>query len=102
MITVHQREAIRRAYFIDNKSLRQIARELGHSRKTVHKAIASAEPPPYTLKVPRTAPVLGLYKDRIEELLKENRRLPRKQRYTAKKIFEVIKAQGLVACCVWM
>lgn len=94
MITVHQREAIRRAYFIDNKSMRQIARELGHSRKTVLKAIASAEPTPYTLKTPRTAPRLGPYKDRIEALLKDNRRLPRKQRYTAKKIFEVIKTEG--------
>jgi len=37
MISVEQREQIRRAYFLEHKSMRQIARELGHSRETVVK-----------------------------------------------------------------
>ncbi|NIM55140.1 MAG: IS21 family transposase, partial [Pseudomonas stutzeri] len=88
------REKIRRAYFVDNKSQRQIARELGHSRKTVRKAIESAEPGAYKLRQPRPAPVLGPYKARIDELLAENERLPRKQRYTSHKIYEDIRADG--------
>ncbi len=39
MITVEEREAIRRAYYLDRKSKRQIAREQGHSRKTIDKAV---------------------------------------------------------------
>lgn len=94
MISVEEREKIRRAYFIDGKSMRQIARELRHSRDTVKKAIESAEPATYTLTKPRPAPVLGPYMARIDELLAENERLPRKQRYTGHKIYEVIQAEG--------
>jgi transposase len=94
MITVEAREQIRRAYFHEHKTMRQIGRELRCSRKTVYKAIASAEPSAYTLRVPRPAPVLGPLKVMIEQLLAENECLPRKQRYTAHKIFEVLQAAG--------
>jgi transposase len=96
MISVKEREAIRRAYFLEDKSIRQIAREFKCSRSTVRKAISSAEPAPYRLKVPRPVPVLGAYKARIDELLAENERLPRKQRYTARRIYQLIKAQGYI------
>ena len=94
MITVETREQIRRAYFHENKTIRQIARELRCSRTSVQKAIRSAEPAAYTLQVPRPAPVLGPYKPVIEQLLAENERMPRKQRYTGHKIFELLQAQG--------
>lgn len=94
MIKVEKREQIRRAYFVQNKSIRQIAREFKCSRPTVRKAIASAEPATYRLKVPRPAPVLGPYKARIDQLLAENERLPRKQRYTGHKIYKSIEAEG--------
>jgi transposase len=94
MISVEDREKIRRAYFIEGQSIRQIARELGHSRKTVRKAIESAEPMSYTLQKPRPAPVLGLYRARIDEILEENEHLPRKQRYTGHKIYEDIRDRG--------
>jgi transposase len=94
MISVEQRERIRRAYFVEEKSIRQIARELKCSRRSVRQAIASAEPGAYTLRSPRRAPVLGPYKERIRELLAENDRLPRKQRYTGHKICEQIQKAG--------
>ena len=94
MINVYQREAIRRAYFIEQKSIRQIARDFGHSRKTVRKALADPEAQPYTLRHPRPAPVLGAFKARIEALLADNVHLPRKQRYTARRIFQRLRAQG--------
>lgn len=96
MISVEQRERIRRAYFVEEKSIRQIARELKCSRPTVQKAITSLEPAAYTLSVPRPAPVLGSYKERIKELLAENGRLPRKQRYTGRKIYQTIQKEGYV------
>jgi len=94
MINLEDREKIRRAYFIENKSVRQIARELGHSRDTVKKAIESAEPATYTIRKPRAAPVLGPYKGRIDKILAENERLPRKQRYTGRKVYQDITAKG--------
>ena len=94
MISVEDCERIRRAYFNEDKSIRQIARETRHSRPTVRKAIQSAEPTPYTLRVKRSAPVLGPYKARIDELLVENEQMPRKQRYTGHKIYKLIEADG--------
>ena len=91
MISVEKREQIRRAYFVENKSMRTIAKELHCSRDTVKKAIASPEGEPYTLTKERTAPVLGPYKARIDELLAESEKMPRKQRYTGHKIYETIE-----------
>jgi transposase len=94
MIQVEDREQIRRAYFVEHKSIRAISRELKHSRATIREALASGEPRPYHLKVPRAAPVLGPFTEQLERLLVENASLPRKQRYTAHKIFELLKASG--------
>ena len=41
MIKVDERERIRRAYFLEGKSIRQIAREMKHSRTTVKNAMMS-------------------------------------------------------------
>lgn len=94
MIKVEVREKIRRAYLVEGKSQRQIARELHCSRHTITKALQSAEPDKYTLQEPRAAPVLGAYKTRIIELLTESEGLPRKQRYTGHRIYELIWSEG--------
>ena len=94
MISVEDREQIRRAYFIEQKSLRQIASELHVSRKTIGKALASAEADVYTLKKPRPAPILDPVKSRIDALLAENAKLPPKQRYTGHLIFKELVQAG--------
>jgi len=43
MIAVQKRVQIRQAYFNENKSIRQIARDFQCARKTVRQAIASAD-----------------------------------------------------------
>ena len=83
MITLEQYDQIRRMYYLEEQSGRHIAKALGVSRQTVTRALRSNQPPTYTLSQPRQAPRLGPYKARLDELLTENRRLPRKQRYTA-------------------
>jgi transposase len=94
MISVEDREQIRRAYFIEQKSLRQIASELHISRKTIAKALASAEADVYTLKKPRPAPMLDPVRSRIDELLAENEKLPPKQRYTGHLICQELQKTG--------
>jgi len=79
MISVEEREQIRRAYLIEGKTQRRIAKELRVSRKTVRKAIEEAGASIYTLSGPRPAPVLDEYKARIEALLAEAERMPRKR-----------------------
>src|SRR2546430_17474669 len=94
MITVEEREAIRRAYYLDRKSKRQIAREQGHSRKTIDKAVNNKPPQPYRLTTSKPAPVFGPYRARADELLAENAHLPAEQQYSAHKIDELLQAQG--------
>ena len=74
MLTVHDYERIRRAYYIEKKSIRQIGREMGHSYWTVRKAVDASEPEPYQLSKSKVAPVLGPYKAHIERLLAKNTR----------------------------
>jgi IS30 family transposase len=73
LISVEDRELIHQAYFIERKSLRQIARELHVARKTIGKALASAEAESYRLSAARPTPILEPYKPQIEELLAENK-----------------------------
>jgi transposase len=94
MISVEDRERVRRAYFLEKKTQRQIAREMKMARKTVRKAIASAEAAQYSLRRPRARPVLGAYKARIDELLREAEQMPRKQRYTGHKIYTLLQGEG--------
>lgn len=94
MLQVVDYEQIRRAYYLEHKSMRQIAREMGHSRKSIKKAIEHAEPPGYRLQEPRQAPILGAYKAQIDELLQQNKQLPPKQRYTGQRIYQVLQEAG--------
>ena len=94
MLTVIDYDRIRRAYHLEEKSMRQIERELGHGYWTIRKALDASEPSPYRLREPRAAPVLGPYKAELDKRLAEEKELPRKQRYTSKKLYELIQAQG--------
>lgn len=94
MKTVEDYEEIRRAYFIEGLSIRAIQRRLKHDRKTIRKAIVDPVPKPYQLEQAKPAPVLGAFQERIKALLDESDRLPRKQRYTAHKIFQILQKEG--------
>ena len=93
MINVEERARIRRAYYVEQKSIRAIARELKHGRETVRQALETAESD-YRQRAPRAAPVLGPYKARIDALLADSEQLPRKQRYTGHKIFTILQSEG--------
>ena len=88
MIRVDEKERIRRAYFLQRKSIRQIARELHHSRKTVRKAIYDPDPSQYTRVVPTAKPVLGPFTAIINEWLDEDLSSPKKQRHTARRVYQ--------------
>jgi len=93
-----ERERIRRGYYVENKSIRQIAREEDLNRITIRKALSNdgvQSPAPSSNKV---RPIFGPHQERVEELWQENERLPRKQRYTARRIFDIIRAEGYKGC----
>jgi transposase len=94
MLIVDQHAAIRHAYYNQDKSIREIARELQVSRQSVRKALTSPAAVPYTQTVPRSAPKLGPFHARLATLLDEQARQPRKQRYTAHRIYQILQAEG--------
>src|SRR6266498_2247464 len=94
MLIVDQHAAIRHAYYNQDKSIREIARELQISRQSVRKALASPAPLPYTQTAPRAAPKLGSFHARIAALVQERSRQPRKQRYTSHRIFQILQSEG--------
>lgn len=94
MLNEQDRERVRRGYYIEKKSIRQLAREEGCSRVTIRKALSN-DPPARTVTVrKKPRPVFGPYRERVGHLLQENEKLPRKQRYTAHRIFEIIRTEG--------
>lgn len=94
MMTVELHDKIRQLFHNDQLSARQVAQQLGISRNTVAKALKAELAPTYLLQKPRPSPKLGDFKLRIDQLLGENRRLPRKQRYTSHRIYETIQLEG--------
>ncbi len=99
MLTVEQIEAIRRAYFVDEKSVRAIARELHHGRRVIREAIAGPPPRRYRLSKPKPRPVLDPVRPLIDAWLTADQAAPRKQRHTAKRVYDRLVAEhGYTGC----
>ena len=82
---------VRHAHFEDGLSGRQIARDFGISRDSVSKMLAYSEPPGYRRTAPIKRPKLDPYSAQIDLWLAEDKTRPRKQRHTAKRIFERLR-----------
>ena len=53
-----------------------------------------SEPPGYRLQEPRPKPKIGPYLERIAQIIEEDKVLAKKQRHTAKRIYERIREMG--------
>jgi transposase len=91
VLSMEQHELIRRMVCVDGLSQREVARRLGHSRKTVAKALQSAAPPGYTREEPRPRPKLQPYIPIVRQWLLEDQQRHRKQRHTAVRVFERLR-----------
>ena len=91
MLTVDHYELIRRKVVIEGKSQRDVAKELGHSRETVAKALELRIPPGYRLSEPRPRPVIEPVKHIIDAWLEQNKTARRKQKQTAMRIYERLR-----------
>ena len=92
MLKVDNYGRIRRAAR-DGLSERAIARLFGHSRRTVRKALAQAEPQRYTLSSPRPAPVLEPVQAAIDRIRADDEQAPPKQRHTAMQVYRRLVAE---------
>ena len=74
--------------------IRQLARETGIHRQTLRKIRDNSQPPGYQRTKPIEKTKIGPYLDRIKAIIKSDKQMPKKQRHTAKKILEILQADG--------
>ena len=82
---------VRRACRVDGLSHREAARRFGIDRKTVAKMLAFSVPPGYRRSGPPRRPKLDGFTGIIDRILEEDRETHRKQRHTAKRLFERLR-----------
>lgn len=86
-------ERVRRMYFREGKSKREISRNTGISRRTINKMLAHPAPPGYRRKAPIRRPRLGPYIPTIDEILEADKKVGKKQRHTARRIFDRLRVE---------
>jgi transposase len=85
---MEQFEQIRRDHAREELSIRELAKRHGVHRRAVRQALVSAIPPPKRGPEVRPAPKLGPYREVIDGILEADREAPRKQRHTARRIWQ--------------
>jgi len=86
-------EQIRRDWRAGGSSIRELAIRHHVHRRAVRQALASAVPPPRKAYPPRPRPAIGPYMQVIDEWLLADRDVPRKQRHTARRIWQRLVAE---------
>jgi hypothetical protein len=90
---VEQYERIRRDSRDQGLSVRALAARYGVHRRTVRAALGDATPA--VRKVPvRDRPVLGAFQDVVRDWLIKDKGEPRKQRHTARRVWERLTEEG--------
>jgi len=82
---------IRRRVLVDGLSKRAACREYGIHWKTLRKILIHPEPPGYRRSLPRRPSILDPLLPVVHQILKDDRKAPRKQRHTARRIFERLR-----------
>ena len=78
---------------MEGQSKRQVAREYGLARETVRKMLQYSAPPGYRRQQPAKRPKLDSWVGVIDQILEEDRVRPRKQRHTAKRIYQRLREE---------
>src|SRR6202035_4633220 len=85
---------IRRAFFIEGKSIKAICRELGVSRKVVRKVIRSEATEFRYERESQPLPKIGPWTDQLDELLLANEGKAARERLTLIRLFEELRGRG--------
>ena len=82
---------VRKAVMVEGMSIREASRVFGLHRDTVRKMTAYSVPPGYRRQNPPRKPKLEPFTGVIDRILESDLSVPRKQRHTAKRIFERLR-----------
>jgi transposase len=93
MFSVELYGRVRHACQIEGLSQREAARRFGLHRNTVRKMLAFSVPPGYRRSKPAARPKLDPFTPIIDGILEADGSAPPKQRHTAKRIYERLRAE---------
>ncbi len=82
---------VRRSVYVEGLSEREATRRFGLARDTVRKMLRYAAPPGYRRSKPVRRPKLDPFAGIIDQILSDDPKQPRKQRHTAKRIFDRLR-----------
>ena len=85
---------VRRAVLVDGVSKRAACRQFGLHWDTLRRILAHPVPPGYMRKRAAAKAVIAPWLGRLGELIQANRDLPAKQRYTVKRMWQVLREEG--------
>ena len=84
---------VRRSVYVEGLSERAAARRFGLARETVRKMLRDRLPPGYRRAKPIRCPKLDAFTRVIDQILTDDQQRPKKQRHTAKRIWERLRAE---------
>lgn len=96
-------KGVHRYALVDKDTLRGIAGRYQQTGDTssgtdslgdVKRIIQYPEPPGYRITTPLVKPKIGPFLERIAQIIDSDKSLPKKQRHTAKRIYERIQKEG--------
>ena len=94
MLVVETVAKIRRAFFVQQKPIKQICRELKLSRKVVRKVIRSEATAFRYTRSSQPAPKLGPWRDELDRMLSANAGKARRERLTLMRLYEALRGLG--------
>ena len=94
MLVVETIARIRRAHFVQGKSIKAIARELGLARNTIRRVLRSEATSVSYERDPQPRPKLEAWAENLEQRLAVNERLTRRERLNLIRIFEALQKEG--------
>jgi len=96
MLVVETIARIRRAHFVQGKSIKAISREMGIARNTIRRVLRSQETSFSYERDVQPRPKLGVWAEQLEQRLTANEKLSRRERLSLLRIFEALRGEGFM------
>src|ERR1700732_5247616 len=93
MLIVETIAKVRRAFFVQGKSIKAICRDLGVSRKVVRKVIRSGSTEVGYHREEQPLPKIGRWRDALDQLLLANDAKASRERLTLIRLFEELRGR---------
>ena len=94
MVGVDKIGEIRRAYFEQERSIKEIVRTLSVSRATVRKVIQVCQTEFKYARDVQPTPKLGMWVETLTEILEAESNLPKRERRSTQRLFEELRGRG--------